>query len=246
MSAMQVSAYDAGWDTKWDDMKKYGPFSRHLRRNIMQLIRPLRFESVLDMGCGQGTFLKELKAEFPRIEPWGVDFSSSAVQIAGARVPGGKFQVLDIVSEHLPRRFDLVVCSEVLEHIVDDVAAIRNLAQMTGKYLVVSSPQGRMRSFEAAEVGHVRNYAHGELERKLVEAGLKIKRIVEWGFPFYSPLYRNYLERTSGRGTMGQFGPGRKALALAVYSLFMLNSSHRGDELIVLAEAVSPGGNSQG
>ena len=38
--------YDAGWTTEWDDMKRYGPFARHVRRLIMSLMRTVEFESV--------------------------------------------------------------------------------------------------------------------------------------------------------------------------------------------------------
>ena len=235
MQSMSTAAYDEGWQSKWDDMKKYGPFSRHLRRIIKQIIRPLAFESVLDVGCGQGSFLVELQAEFPGIKPHGIDLSSSAVKLARERVPGGQFAVVDITEQALDEKCDLVVCSEVLEHIPDDITALQNLRKMTGKYLVVSTPQGRMRQFEK-QVGHVRNYAPGELIRKIEMSGFTVESIVEWGFPFYSPLYRNFLDLTGSKGTSGEFGPMRKLIARLIYMLFLLNSSNRGDEIFVLAK----------
>lgn len=228
--------YDYVWDTKWDDMKKYGPFSRHIRRNIIKLIQPLTFDTVLDVGCGQGSFLLDLRSTFPHIQPYGTDISKSAVNLARKRVPDGQFWVLDATKEHLKEKFDLVVCSEVLEHILDDKAALRNLAQMTSKYLIISTVQGRMRRFEAGEVGHVRNYAPGELVCKVKDSGFRVIQVVEWGFPFYSPLYRNFLELTGSKGTTGEFGSIRKIISNALYYLFMLNSSKRGDEIFVLAE----------
>lgn len=241
MKEMSTDEYNRGWDDRWDDMKKYGPMSRHIRRHIKQLIRPLQFETVLDVGCGQGSFLVELRSEFSHIKPHGTDISTSAVELAGRRVPDGRFWVLDAAKEHLDETFDLVVCSEVLEHIADDVAALRNIARMTGKYLVISTVQGRMRRFEPEQVGHVRNYAPGELAQKVEQSGFRVIEVVEWGFPFYSPLYRDFLDMTGSKGTTGTFGPTRKALSNAIYYLFMLNSSRRGDEIFVLAEPASPG-----
>jgi SAM-dependent methyltransferase len=234
METMSTVAYDQGWQSKWDDMKKYGPFSRHLRRIIKRMIRPLEFESVLDVGCGQGSFLEELQVEFPGIKPRGVDLSPSAVKLACERVPGGRFAVLDITEHALDEKCDLVVCSEVLEHIPDDLTALQNLRKMTRKYLLVSTPQGRMRTFEA-QVGHVRNYAPGELVNKIKSSGFTVLSVVEWGFPFYSPLYRNFLDLTGSKGTTGEFGPFRKFIATLIYALFSLNSSKRGDEIFVLA-----------
>jgi hypothetical protein len=53
MGAMNTAQYDQGWESEWDDMKKYGPFARHLRRLIMNLLRSVSFDSVLDVSCGQ-------------------------------------------------------------------------------------------------------------------------------------------------------------------------------------------------
>ncbi len=239
MQGMSVVEYDQGWETKWDDMKKFGPFSRHIRRNIFNLISQLPFETVLDVGCGQGELLVELQSSFPHIKPYGIDISNSAIEMASARVSQGQFWVLDTSKEHLSEQFDLVVCSEVLEHIPDDRAVLRNLAQMTGKYLIISTIQGRMRRFEAGEVGHVRNYASGELVQKVEQSGFRVIKVVEWGFPLYSPLYRNFLELTGSKGTTGEFGVVRKLISNALYYLFMLNSSKRGDEIFVLAEPAS-------
>lgn len=233
---MSTSEYDKGWDTKWDDMKKHGPFSRHIRRLIKDTIRPLTFESVLDVGCGQGSLLADLRSEFPYIKPNGIDISTSSIELARIRVPDGRFWILDAAKGHLDERFDLVVCSEVLEHIPDDMAVLKNLASMTGKYLIASAPQGRMRRFEVAKVGHVRNYAPGELVQKIEKSGFRVTTVIEWGFPFYSPLYRNFLDITGSRGTTGQFGLIRKTLSSMLYLLFMLNSSKWGDEIFVLAE----------
>jgi SAM-dependent methyltransferase len=227
--------YDTAWDSKWDDMKKYGPMSRHVRRIIMKLARELQFRSVMDVGCGQGSLLMELIAEFPHIEPNGTDISSAAVDLARRKVPGGEFHVLDLVTEHVDRKYDLVVCSEVVEHIEDDVSAMRNLHAMTGGHLIINTVQGRMRRFEAGEVGHVRNYAKGELAAKLELAGFEVVRVVEFGFPFFSPLYRDFLELTDSKGTTGEFGAGRKLVATALYYLFHLNMTTRGDEIFIVA-----------
>jgi SAM-dependent methyltransferase len=233
--------YDNCWDTQWDDMKKYGPMSRHIRRYIKKLIRPLQFRSVLDVGCGQGSLLMELMQEFPGIEPHGVDLSPSAVEFAKRRVPGGTFGTLDLTAGTTGRSYDLLVCSEVLEHIEDDVAAMKNLRRMCNGHLVVTTVQGRMRKFEPEGVGHVRNYRRGELVAKLREAGFDIVQDVSWGFPLFSPLYRDLLELTSAKGTTGEFGPGRRLLSTALYYAFFLNLPVWGDEIFVLARARNGG-----
>jgi trans-aconitate methyltransferase len=234
---VDVSTYDQGWEVRWNDMKRYGPYSRHVRRWIHRFIAALQFTSVLDAGCGQGELLKEMIDRYPRIQRVaGIDFSPASIQLTRQRIENGRFEVIDLQTQHLDEQYDLVVSIDVMEHIPDDVAALTNLRKMTSGYALVSSIQGDLLpQWEADTVGHVRNYRRGELAAKMEQAGFVIERVVEWGFPFYSPLYRWLLTRTGGQGTEGRYGLKRRLIANVVYGLFMLNSSKRGDLILVLA-----------
>jgi hypothetical protein len=95
-----------------------------------------------------------------------------------------------------------------------------------------------MRRFER-KVGHVRNYAPGELVQRLERNGFVVVSTIEWGFPFYSPLYRNFLAITGSKGTTGEFGRLRKLISNSIYQLFKLNSSKRGDEIFILAKSAA-------
>ncbi len=234
---MDVSAYDAGWEERWDDMKRYGPYSRHVRSWIHRFVAPLAFTSVLDAGCGQGELLKEMLARYPQIQRVaGIDFSPASINITRQRIEKGRFEVIDLQTQHLDEQYDLVVSIDVMEHIPDDVAALANLRKMTKGHALVSTIQGNsLPQWEVDTVGHVRNYRRGELAAKMEKAGFVVERVVEWGFPFYSPLYRWLLGRTKGQGTDGSYGFRRKLIAQLVYGLFALNSSRRGDLILVLA-----------
>jgi trans-aconitate methyltransferase len=170
------------------------------------------------------------------VELAGVDISERAVQLARQRLPRATFSVLDLTREHLNRTFDLIVCSDVVEHIEDHRSALRNMRAMTGRWCLVATLQGRMRSFEP-EMGHVRNYRRGELASLMREAGFRIVRQAEWGFPLYSPLYRDLLERVPPGATTGQFGPGRIVLSRLLYYAFFLNTYRFGDYVFCLGAA---------
>jgi len=239
MKEMSTDEYNKGWATEWDQMKVYGPYARHLRRIIFAMVQPLQFETVLDVGCGQGSLLADLHTIFPRAGLYGTDFSPTSIVKARQRLPHGEFLVMDLTQKALNRKFDLVVCTDVLEHIEDDITALSNLARMTNSYVLIATVQGRMRSHEPESWGHVRNYAYGELAQKMQQVGLRVVRSVEWGFPFFSPLYRDVNYLLGGRGTAGQYGVFRKTLAQLIYQVFRLNSHACGDEIFILAEPVS-------
>jgi len=228
--------YNAIWSGGWDDMRLYGPMSRHTRRLMRNLTQNLQPHSILDVGCGEGSLLKSLADAHPGAAVAGAEIAENALHLARRTLPNAEFKVMDIAAHRWERTFDLVVCADVVEHIDDDVAALRHMAEMVnpGGYIVVATLQGRMRCFETT-IGHLRNYAPGELQRKMGQAGLNVDRVVEWGFPLYSPLYRNLLEFLGNRGTMGRFGVMRKLISHALYILFLLNSAHRGDYIFVRA-----------
>lgn len=239
---MTAAAYDTLWSGQWDDMRLLGPMARHTRRLMGELCRDLNPKSILDVGCGEGSLLKSLAAAHPSASLTGVELSDKALGLARAALPMATFTALDVATARLLQTFDLVVSADVVEHIADDVGALANMAAMVapGGRLVVATLQGRMRDFERA-IGHVRNYAAGELAAKIAATGLRVERTIEWGFPLYSPLYRNLLDLLGNAGTGGRFGPIRKLVCYILYAIFLLNSDRRGDYIFVRAQKPASG-----
>jgi hypothetical protein len=122
---------------------------------------------------------------------------------------------------------------QVVEHLVDDVAALRHLAEMASRYVFVSTMAGRMRRSELS-IGHVRNYSDVELRRKLELAGLEVLWVRGWGFPFYSPLYRTVAEWLPGGPPAGSIGGAGRAAASLLYRLYRLNVPGKGDVICAL------------
>jgi hypothetical protein len=98
--------------------------------------------------------------------------------------------------------------------------------------------QGKMRKNETS-IGHVRNYAVGELRQKIEAVGFEIAEIIEWGYPFYSPLFRDIISLLPGSQefSYGRYDVTKKIASQILYSLFTLNRSDKGDVIFVLAKA---------
>jgi SAM-dependent methyltransferase len=223
------------WTDVYGDMQEFGATHRHMRRIIRGLIRGLDYDSVLDVGCGMGHNLRLLCRGRALRQISGIDISAHAIDKTSA-THEGDFYLLDIEESHLAGRWDLVLCSLLLEHLQDDVSALHNIRAMTGKYLVLSTIAGdydRYRAWES-QVGHVRNYSVGELESKLNVAGFAVQKVVYWGFPFYSPLSRTLQNLVSVRNRLGV---KKRLVAEIMYYIGFLNSNRRGDLLVILAEA---------
>ena len=233
----KIANYEKIWEEKWGDMQTYGPIHRHHRRLLAKMLSEIHFDSLLDVGCGAGQNIHHAMAckELKRVA--GIDISEEALKIAKTNLPNEiQLTQLNILEKTLPEKFDLVICFDVIEHIVDDGIFLSSINKMTGKYLIISTLQGRMRDFEK-DIGHIRNYKKGELQEKLIRAGFIIDKTIEWGFPLYSPLYRNLLNNNVSQTiTTGSFGFLKRILCHILYLLFMLNTARKGDIIVIRAK----------
>ena len=159
---------EALYESFWEDAPDYArhnPGARHRRRHILSILARTRATSVLDVGCGDGTLLALARSARPDIAVWaGADISAAQVERNRARWTGVDFYAVDIQKTALDRTFDLVLCSEVIEHLDDQPAALRNLSAMIrpGGRLVLTCPAGRMYATEK-HFGHVRHPTREEL-----------------------------------------------------------------------------------
>ncbi len=230
---MEPASYDELWQGTWGDMQRFGPVHRHILEQLVSMVSSLDVNSILDVGCGSGENLAALTA-LGRYQLAGVDISEEALKLTSHRVPDARLTRLDVQHEALPERFDLVISIQVVEHLQDDTAAFRNIASMANRFVLISTMQGRMRRSEVA-IGHVRNYSAGELRSKLESVGLEILNLRGWGFPFYSPIYRSLAEWLPGGPPSGVVSPLGRIAARALYYLYRLNWSGKGDVVTALA-----------
>lgn len=108
---------------------------------------------ICDLGCGRGWLSAEL-AKFGSVT--GVDLSPGAVAAASERWPHVRFQSADIMSWRPEEHFDLVVSSEVIEHVPDHgkfADTVRHLLRQGG-FLVLTTPNGRVKAeWDAGDQG---------------------------------------------------------------------------------------------
>lgn len=97
--------------------------------------------TLLDAGCGEGFVSGILLDRFPGLEVSAFDFNPSSVALARKRNPSVDCRVASIYDiPWADGMFDVVCCFEVLEHLHEPTAALRELARVSGQYLVLSVP----------------------------------------------------------------------------------------------------------
>jgi hypothetical protein len=224
--------------SKWNDVHKYSPAPRHRRRIMMKMIRELDFADCLDIGCAQPFLLQEILRE-KKARIAGCDISENVILSNRRLFPQADFFVMDISKprQH-DKQYDLVTCSEVLEHVEDWRTAVRNISSLCRTWLIITVPSGRVYPIDK-HVGHIRHYQGGELLKEFEESGFKSIDVCRWGFPFHSiykytinmvfrdKLYKSFAEE--------KYGFGKKIISNCIYSLFFCNDLFKhGSQLIVL------------
>lgn len=161
-------------------------------------IRPLAGKTALDIGCGAGLVCEPLSRLGAAVT--GVDAASDNVQAASAHAEAGGLYIRYMVGEVASLdigTFDLVTSLEVIEHVADKRAFLRDVADRLapGGLLVLSTPNrtaaSRVLLVGAAEaVGYVPKGTHHwedfitpeELEELLAELGFEVteRRGIAW------------------------------------------------------------------
>ena len=98
-------------------------------------------DSVCDVGCGTGYLLSLIRAARPALHTChGVDFViEDAAVLAGVVFTAARIETLPFPD----RFFDTVVCTHVIEHILDYRAAIAELRRVANRRLIIVVPRER-------------------------------------------------------------------------------------------------------
>ncbi len=236
-SSQDDAFYDDGWANLWSDLKRYSPMGRHTRRWILRLLKNIPHpKTIADIGCGEGSLLSDISLRYQSSQLLGCDFSEVSVKQSKQRIPNGRFVVHDLRNPDNPfgEIVDVGINSEVIEHIDDDVSAVRNMASWC-RHLIVTVPSGRLDD-SARAMGHLRHYTEPSLRRIVEGAGLDVLLIRTWGFPFAYPFYARMRNRVGHEEVTGSYSPMKRLITHSLYGLFYLNDAFRGgNKLFLLA-----------
>ena len=112
------------------------------RTNVAEFL-PDDYSSVLEIGCGEGGFRSNLKAN---CEYWGVEPHTLAYETATNRLDktlNGTF--IEVIEEIPNDYFDLVICNDVIEHMIDhdEFFSKIKLKMKNNAYIIGSVPNVR-------------------------------------------------------------------------------------------------------
>lgn len=229
--------YDEG-PPQWDDMFLYSPAPKIRREKIVGWLQEEPLESILDVGCGNGAFLNEIGQALPKARLYGADISATAIEKNRSTYGNADFFVFNLNSDLPTRRFDAVVCTEVVEHCADYRKTIQKLADMTEKQLIITVPCGPLFEIDR-RVGHLRHFRPAEIIEAVEAAGLTVTRSMAWGFPFFN-LYKHLINVNPDKISSAflsekSYGFLEKLVSNITYATFKLCLPWKGYQLFVTA-----------
>jgi ubiquinone/menaquinone biosynthesis C-methylase UbiE len=177
-----------------------GGLLKRFREGLVRAAAELEPASVLDAGCGEGVATAWLADALPGAAIAGVDARPEAIEQARTRVPAAAFAMGDLYSLPYPdRSFDLVVSTEVLEHLERPEAAVAELLRVSGGHVLVTVPhepffragnmaRGRYLRRLGSTPGHLNTWSRRGIVR-LVSEQAEIERAIGL-FPWQAVLAR--------------------------------------------------------
>lgn len=141
---------------------------------------------MLEAGCGEGNVLLYLKNKGVNIE--GCDISKDSL----TSEEKCNLYYLDICEMNIDKKFDIIGCFDVLEHIEDDSLALKNFfnALKTKGKMILTVPACSLlwSSFDVFGK-HFRRYDSKDLQNKLNDSGFKIIRFSYFMFLLFPIMF---------------------------------------------------------
>jgi len=113
-----------------------------VQQYVREIAKDKNIVKILDVGCGEGFISGLVQAHCKNVEITGVDYAKEALDIARSLnrditfIEGSIYQI-----PFEEKSFDIVLCTEVLEHLQNPVEAATELQRVAKRYLLVTVPE---------------------------------------------------------------------------------------------------------
>lgn len=186
--------FDEGWIENPDGTVSYTPSPRYREfvPYVIQEIETLELTnpSILDVGCWQGTMLYLLRSEGCPVS--GIDLCGPALETArhrlsrfGSGVELYEGMAHEVLSRIPPKEFDIVICTETLEHIPTCLLkeTCREIMRVAKHSILVEVP-----GWDDGAPNHLRVFTLDDLGNLFIGNGWRMEVLQEPGMSVYTTV----------------------------------------------------------
>jgi len=174
---------------QFDDLliRSQDPYANAKYDVLLGWLKERKVKTILNAGCGSGEFSFILAKK--GYDVVGFDLDKDYIDLANKNVKKLKiencsFVVSGIEDYKVNKMFDVVIATDVLEHIKDDKKAFKKLVEFIKPKgaVVITVPAGQyLFGFHDVKLGHFRRYSL-ESFRKIIPSGVIIEKLRYFGF----------------------------------------------------------------
>jgi ubiquinone/menaquinone biosynthesis C-methylase UbiE len=160
----------------------------HINLDTLEVVNPSGYDNILEIGMGNGFFVKEILSKHPSITYTGCDFSevmiSEAEKMNASWVAGGKakFILTDAASLPFPdQSFDKIFTINTVYFWDDEVSVLKEISRVlkpTGKFILTLRPKHQMINYPFTKYGF-KMYSKDDVYALLSRNGFIINNIFE-------------------------------------------------------------------
>lgn len=166
------------------DDSNYSKYPRKCYPYVLSELTKLKFDTILDLGCGTGSVLDLLLKQKPSVHAYGLDLSDEMLAVVRQKL-GEKAELMQGDSENLPYQdnsFDAVMCIESFHHYPDPLKALSEIYRVLkpqGKFILCDTwmftpIRGILNAFiKFSNDGDVRVYSEHEIIKMLADSNFK-------------------------------------------------------------------------
>jgi len=209
---------------------------------IIKKINNLGVSNIVDAGCGSGELIRNILSKTKGLKLSGFDVSEHIIERNKKIYEEVDFFCLNL-NENVshPKKFDLVVCCEVIEHLENWEKAIATLCALCRNdgYVILTTQAGKIYKHHQ-KLGHFKHFKKEEIEKELESNGLRIIESMYLGWPFMN--LKNILADTFYKKVENSIlKPGRQSsinkMAFKIFKvLYRISSKKRGPQIFILAK----------
>ncbi len=154
--------------THYDDRECKDEYQDEVYATAAEIVYENGFKNIFDVGCGSGY---KLVKYFDGLDTLGCEIQPTFDFLLHA-YPHKKWMLSDFSCPYPARERDLIICSDVIEHLIDPDLLLNWIDQIDFKYLVISTPD-RDKLPLAGQSGppinpaHIREWSFAEFEEYL-------------------------------------------------------------------------------